>query len=475
MLLCLQVLCIALIISNFIAVTYIGQVFQIDFTKVPWRAVGILLLLLVLVCYGVQANDPRFLLSLKPFVSVHLFSRSIPLSLVCIALSMLLTVLLIAGVCSETIILEPDCELDLKIYKVRGSNEAVLGYGSRTKPFSKRFLSGNLVLRFESPGFESESRLIHVRKSKLSSEGRREIIALHASPIFAFHSYYYFPERIDHEHYQGPQYPKYLEKYPGSAINFTIGCISLPEIRIQDVFIYVEQAQNLMHATFPAYEMGNGATPIEGWVELKPECALFRILTAKKPKVGTGIDPSDFHIHAFCSQPYTFTIRVEIDWIDPRHQSDVRRKAFDEKLDLPLVIEWEALARKAGYLKILFDDQATFLADDLDSMAKGSEYTILFPVLAGSPRGQIDRRGVVMISLKARQRILEALAATQIETPQERPLRFMILNGQSLLIERQPGSGVLVQNPQLIKEVEAIFDDVVAESQQNDQENDSPR
>lgn len=469
----LQILFVGLVLTNFVAGAYVTQLFKLNLSTVPWKAVGVLGASLLLICYRLKLNDPSFLLTLQQFTGEYVLSKLFSLLTICVFLCGLLAFILATGIQSETVTFVPDEEMNIQISRIEDEKRYFLGYASLAKPFSKRFRSGKICFEIGCLGFDTEQREFQIRKSGLSSEERHEVIVLRAAPTFVLHNFYSYPEQADEEHYEGPPFPEKLKNYPGAAMCFTVGCSSPTEIRIQDVFVRVIGSEPLKLSTFPAYEVGNGASAIVGWVELKPQQESYRVVTDMKSKVGRKLEPSDFHFHAFCNQGYTFKISIDIDWMDIRHQDQVKRYALpnQKELELPVLVEWETLVQDAKYLKILFDDQAPFLSKHLDSLAPNVQYTIVVP----SPSNDSDSdwlkgiKGVVEIPSDATEKITKILALEQATVEYEKPSRFIILDGQTLIIERELGSGILIKDAKRVKALETTFDEVIAQFRKKDE------
>jgi hypothetical protein len=474
----LLLLCL-LVVVTFV---YVANLFQHSFSGGHWKAGLTAAVSLLAVFFGLNVNDAQFAPTVQKFLVAHLLSRSALLVVVCAVLAATLVLILRVGARSETIAFEPDVEMDLLVSRIKENKPLLLGTASVGKPFTRRYLSGEAEFQFSCEGFATERKNITVHKSGLRVGERRQVVDLRVTPTFVRHGWYSYPEQLHPDHYEGPPYPKNLERLPGAALCFTVGSPCAVPVRVQNIFIRVVETEPLLLSTFPAYEVGNGASPIEGWVELKVAPDVYRVITDRKASVGRGVEPADFHVHAACGQGHRFKIAIEMDWMDTRHQEQVERctltpsAAADSQatvdrpvVDLPVPAEWTTLAREAKTLKILFDGQACFLADELNRLSPTLQYTILVPSLpdgaadeAGGDEWVTKVQGAVQIPEGEEQHLLDALGIDPAVIARVTALRLMIFDGHTVVFERQVGEGEIVQDRKRVAAVEKAFDELSA-------------
>lgn len=260
---------------------------------------------------------------------------------------------------------------------------------------------------------------------------------------------------------EGPYYPPDLAEAPSAAVSFTIASASPTPIRLQNIYLRVEEAEPLRRATFPVYERGNGATPILSWAVMGDGPGTVRVMSERRSRVGTGLDPSDFHVRVFSGAGRRYRVGVEADWIDLEQQDRAGRHAFPEtfSLDVPALVKWEELARGARRVRALFDSSAPFLAEALGAMEPAPDFTILamttFPEEASGVRRGANCYPVGVNDVGA----LTALMGVRRSAYDEGPLQFLLIDCRVLLLQddQHVDEATIIEDPERLRVVEQAF------------------
>ena len=263
---------------------------------------------------------------------------------------------------------------------------------------------------------------------------------------------------------EGPYYPPGLAAAPSAAVSFTISNASDKPFRLQNVYLNVVDVEPLDRATFPVYERGNGAVPILSWVELGRVPALCRIMTERRSKVGSQLDPSDFHVRVFSPSGGRYRIRVEADWIDMEHQDRVGRFVFPDvfPLDIARLVTWESLLRGAKEVRAFFDSSAPFLAEALSALQPRPEFKILSFSTFEEERDWIRRGAHCYVVRPGEEQALTALTGTHQHPYQQGPVQFLLVDSRLLLLQEgdRIDEAKVVQDAAQIADVTSAFDEL---------------
>lgn len=172
------------------------------------------------------------------------------------------------------------------------------------------------------------------------ADTQTQVKSVREIPALLLQDFYYYCTDLYHPPGEGPYYPDELVAAPSAAVSFTIASTSKKPFRLQNIYINVIQVEPLELSTFPVYERGNGAEPILSWVELGNVSGLYRVMAERRSKVGSGLDPSDFHIRVFSRNGGRYQVRVEADWIDMEQQDHTGRYTSEDVffIDIPKLV-----------------------------------------------------------------------------------------------------------------------------------------
>ncbi len=283
-------------------------------------------------------------------------------------------------------------------------------------------------------------------------------------PPLLLRDFYYYGTDPYHPPGEGPYYPYDLVAAPSAAVSFTIASASKNPFRLQNIYMNVIQVEPLELSTFPVYERGNGAEPILSWVELGNVSGLYRVMAERRSKVGSGLDPSDFHIRVFSQSGGRYQVRVEADWIDMEQQDHTGRYTSENvfSLDIPKLVTWESLIKGAKQVKALFDSSAPFLAEALSAIKMGPAFTILAYSAFEGEQDWIRRGSQCYVVRPGEEKALTALTGMHQMPYEQGPLQFLLVDDQILLLQddKHVDEAKVIQEKSLIEAVTNAFDEL---------------
>lgn len=284
------------------------------------------------------------------------------------------------------------------------------------------------------------------------------------TPPLLLRDFSYYSTDPYHPPMEGPYYPEDLMLAPSAAASFTIASTSRTPIRLQNIYLSVREFEPLQRATFPVYERGNGATPILSWVELGGIASPCRIMAERRSKVGSRLDPSDFHVRVFSRHGGRYRVGVEVDWINMDQQDQSGSYAFPETfpLDIAELVTWESLVKGAKRIRALFDSSAPFLAEALGAMAPGPAYTILAHLSSAEEGGWVRRQPHCYPVPSGEDQALTALTGVHQVPYEQGPLQFILIDGHTLVLQEDEhiGQGRIIQDQTRVEAISKAFDEL---------------
>lgn len=284
------------------------------------------------------------------------------------------------------------------------------------------------------------------------------------APTLILRDFTYYGTDPYHPPMEGPYYPDNLLEAPSAAVSFSVASTSQTPIRIQNVYFLIKEAEPLKRATFPVYERGNGAEPILSWVELGGVQGSSRVMTERRSKVGSGLDPADFHVRVFSRAGYRYQVGIEVDWIDIGRQDRTGKHTFPETflLNIPEFVTWESLVKGATEVKALTDSGGPFLAEALSAMTPAPVFTILVYSHFEPEREWIKRGTNCYLIPPGKERALTLPTGLHLSPYEEGPLQFLLIDGHTLIIQddNRVDEAVIVQDKTRVAAAQAAFDDL---------------
>ena len=299
----------------------------------------------------------------------------------------------------------------------------------------------------------------------VAQTGANQALGEQKTPLLLLRDFSYYSSDPYHSPEEGPYYPIELVAGPSVAASFTIASASRNPFRLQNVYVNVLQVEPLKRSTFPVYERGNGAEPILSWVELNDVVGPSRIMAERRSKVGSHLDPSDFHVRVFSRSGGRYHVRLEVDWINMEQQDHTGRFIFEDVflLDVPNLVTWESLTKGAKQVRALFDSSAPFLADALSAIQPKPEFSILAYSTSEEQRKWIRHGSHSYVLHPGEEKDLTVLTGVH-ELPYEQgPLQFLIIDDRILLLQedKRVDEANVIQERERVKSVIETFDRIV--------------
>lgn len=411
---------------------------------------------------GLRLEDPASQSVIRNFIRVNALSDNEVLILLSVFLMTALVALVRLGMSSKTLLFDSDSESIIDIYEVAGRKERYLGATSLSTPLKVRLRSGQRRFQYRAPSFELAEREASIDSSFsnfVSSGAERMIVELDAVATFDLLNLHsddeFFGQPID-----GLEYPDELQNLPQTTLVFGIKSSSPTPLWIQSLFVKVTDVRRLEEYTFPYFGEGApGPDKIHGFVRLEPKPGLYEVSIPKisGSKLGRGIDPSVYHIHAFCDPGYQYDIALEASWTDLDNRRGLSRYSFDEplRLDFPMLTPWEDAIKDVQNLRILFYPLVDSLIDHIQELQPVPKYNIL---LTGLSEGWPPRefKHTSQISEQDEGIITDLVGQITLK----RPRNFFIIDGKKMLLQdaKRLDRAQLIDDASRIQDIEIAYD-----------------
>lgn len=419
-----------------------------------------LLLLLFYLYTGISIKD-GLSPEIRPYFVRAILQNGSTLLALCACLTVLLLALIWLSTASETLSFVSDGNAEIAVERLKGEKAVLLGHTSSSQPLTRRFLAGQHHFRFASEGFETTDLTVQVARAGLNEVARRIPVSLHPLPLFTLRDVQTFPANF----YGFPEdfhVPAHLKEHDTLNLSLTLAGSSPTPLWIQSVALRVTDAKPLRMATFPLEGLGgDGAAPILGWVELKPQLGSYSVVAQSKAQLGRGIAPDDYRLQVFSPTGYEYSALVEVTWADMQDQRREGHFAFEKPLALefPRVVEWKEFVRGARELKILYDASLHIVLPWIRFEQPAPQYTALVPQggfgLDAKETALLPR--VAVLSEHDGAPLYKLLSQNQ---KSESPRQFILIDSRVLLIHSPEHIHLaeVVEDPARIAAIESTFD-----------------
>ncbi len=457
-----QTLFISLVMATYGTVVYSVELFGLKpYVSVPGLASVLAFMWWLL--HGEKAEEAHQ--AVQQQIHANLLSDPARLRLGCLILGLVLLGSFLAVYFSEIVVFYTDQDDEIIVYRMKDGEKKHQGYILKSTPLKDRFLTGDHTFVFESQGYETEKRHVHVGKGSFIGVEKRYRVVLRSTPHFELNDL-----DISWGDEDAPDvnaYPNSLVGQPSYLLRFSIACTSPSPFEIRRLELQVRQVHPLKPDrawTFPYYGEAPevGAVPVRGYAILGTRRETVPILAAEAVKAGARLDPAHFLVRLFPEPGQHYDLALVVHWTDLNNQDR------SDKTILPLqgfdsLMNWKTLLRNTRNLRVLYNCR-------LDKLYPVFERMKVTPsvILISDPNASefFKTRGIrlpaeVAIIPPQLQGMLEKHVPTTIAARESSRLcSFIIIDQDRLLMQdsEKRNNGQLMTEREVIKSIAEEFD-----------------